>query len=149
MAAEEHLQIFRQGVEAWNEWRQNNPESIPDLHEANLSGANLSRAYLWNVVLREANLSGADMTEASLLQANLNGANLFRADLCKSLLVETDLCGSTLTESKVYGVSVWAIRVSEGTKQENLIITDSERGEPAITVDNIKVAQFIYMLLNT
>ena len=33
-----------------------------------------------------------------------------------------------------------------GTKQENLVITDE--GEPIITVDNLKVAQFIYLLIN-
>jgi hypothetical protein len=34
----------------------------------------------------------------------------------------------------------------EGAKQESLIITDYE--EPTITVDNLKIAQFIYLLLN-
>jgi hypothetical protein len=43
-------------------------------------------------------------------------------------------------------VSAWNIKVNDGTKQENLIITDA--GQPVITVDNIKVAQFIYLLLN-
>jgi hypothetical protein len=46
----------------------------------------------------------------------------------------------------VYGVSVWDIKVNDGTKQQNLIITD--RGEPVITVDSSKVAQFIYLLFN-
>jgi hypothetical protein len=41
---------------------------------------------------------------------------------------------------------VWNIKVSERTKQQNLIITDPD--EPVVTVDNIKVAQFIYLLLN-
>jgi hypothetical protein len=36
--------------------------------------------------------------------------------------------------------------VNDRTKQENLIITGY--GEPVITVDSIKVAQFIYLLLN-
>jgi hypothetical protein len=43
-------------------------------------------------------------------------------------------------------VSVWNIKMNERTKQQNLIITD--HGEPDVTVDNIKVAQFIYLLLN-
>ena len=34
----------------------------------------------------------------------------------------------------------------EGTKQQNLVITDWD--EPEITVDNIEVAQFIYLMLN-
>jgi hypothetical protein len=36
MAAEEHLQILCYGVVVWNEWREKNPEVIPDLREANL-----------------------------------------------------------------------------------------------------------------
>ena len=35
----------------------------------------------------------------------------------------------------------------EGTKQQNLVITCGD--EPTVTVDNIEVAQFIYLLLNT
>jgi ActR/RegA family two-component response regulator len=61
-------------------------------------------------------------------------------------LIGTDLRAATLTGSKVYGVSVWDIKVDGRTKQQNLIITGY--GTPAITVDNIKVAQFIYLLLN-
>ena len=34
----------------------------------------------------------------------------------------------------------------EGTKQQDLIITDWD--EPAVTVDNIEVAQFVYLLLH-
>ena len=34
----------------------------------------------------------------------------------------------------------------EGARQQNLIITDV--GQPTITVDNIEVAQFIYLMLN-
>ena len=45
-APSEHLKIIRQGVDAWNEWRQKNPELKPDLHGANLRGANLSEANL-------------------------------------------------------------------------------------------------------
>jgi hypothetical protein len=43
-------------------------------------------------------------------------------------------------------VSVWDIKVNGHTKQQNLIITRD--GESVINVDNVKVAQFIYLLLN-
>ena len=42
MANEEHVQIIRQGVEVWNDWRQKNPEVVPDLSKADLSQADLS-----------------------------------------------------------------------------------------------------------
>ncbi len=44
MANEEHLKILKQGVEAWNEWREKNPQIIPDLSKANLSKADLPGA---------------------------------------------------------------------------------------------------------
>src|SRR5262245_14677554 len=79
--------------------------------------------------------------------AKLAGADLDGADLTGAQLIETDLRDATLTGSFVFGASVWGIKVNEGTEQQNLIITDHD--EPVITVDNIKVAQFIYLLLTS
>src|SRR5262249_35601255 len=45
-----------------------------------------------------------------------------------------------------YGVSVWSLKLDDKTKQQNLVITPY--AEAAITVDNIEVAQFIYLLLH-
>jgi hypothetical protein len=140
--------------------------SSADLTGANLTGAFLLGAHaiganLTGAILTKALLAGASLSGANLTGANLSGANLTRADLSRTdlsgailsganlneaHLVETDLCDATLTGSSVYGASVWKIKVDERTKQQNLVITD--RGEPVITVDNIKVAQFIYLLLN-
>jgi len=112
-----------------------------NLQRADLSGANLFAAHLTGADLSEATLHGANLTRAVLSQANLSGAKLDGAQL-----IRTDLCNAILTGSSVYGVSVWDIQLNEHTKQQNLIITG--RGEPIITVDNVKVAQFIYLLLN-
>jgi hypothetical protein len=46
----------------------------------------------------------------------------------------------------VYGVSAWDINVNNGTEQTNLIISKTE--EVTITLDNLEVAQFIYLMLN-
>jgi hypothetical protein len=43
-------------------------------------------------------------------------------------------------------VSAWQLKLSEGTKQQNLVIT--RPGETQITVDEIEVAQFLYLLLH-
>jgi hypothetical protein len=45
----------------------------------------------------------------------------------------------------VYGISAWNVRL-KGAIQSNLVITPSH--ESAIQVDNLEVAQFIYLLLN-
>ena len=111
-----------------------------NLSGANLSGANLSGANLSGANLSEANLSGANLSEANLSGANLSGANLEAATL-----VDTDLTGADLTGCRIYGVSAWGLKL-EGAKQQNLVITRED--EPEITVDNIEVAQFIYLMLH-
>jgi hypothetical protein len=74
------------------------------------------------------------------------GADLTGANLSIATLVETNLVGAVLTGCRIYGVSASKVKLSEGTKQQDLVITD--RGEPDVTVDNIEVAQFVYLLLH-
>ena len=69
------------------------------------------------------------------------GANLIRA-----VLVEADFADALLNGCKIYGVSAWGVKLSEHTKQQGLIITPPQ--EPAITVDDLEVAQFVYLLLH-
>ena len=255
MANEEHLKILKQGVDAWNQWRKQNPEIVPDLSDTDLSRANLkgvqlsgaylvradlSRAQLGKTDLSGANLAGAGLVEANLIEANLSGAHLYGAELSRANLVRVDLrratlieailiganliranltraaltsailfradliganlsrailrkadlswanltkasligaslteanltsanlCGANLigvdlrlaqlvqtnfkeanlTNCSVFGISAWELELS-GAIQSNLIITPPD--EPTITVDNLEVAQFIYLLLN-
>ena len=70
-APSEHLKIIRQGVDAWNEWRKQNPELKPDLRKADLrpvslEGADLRGADLWMADLEGAKLHGADLRDAHL-----------------------------------------------------------------------------------
>lgn len=57
MANEEHLNILKQGVEVWNQWKRNNPGVILDLNETDMSWANLRQADLSDADLSRANLS--------------------------------------------------------------------------------------------
>ena len=116
------------------------------LRSTNLHGANLIQADLFKADLREADLSGADLSGANLMRADLSGANVSGADLRGAVLVEANLTGADLTGCLVYGVSAWNVTLTKNTKQQDLVITD--RGEPDITVDNIEVAQFVYLLLH-
>ncbi len=160
MANQELLAWLKQDIAMWNWWRLHHPEVQPDLsganlygtdlHDADLSGVNLRGANLISAYLYEANLIGTDLREASLSQANLSGANLSGANLSRTnlggaVLVGANLTGATLTQSSIYGISVWGVKL-EGAKQDNLVITPPH--EPTITVDNLEVAQFIYLLLN-
>ena len=250
MANQEQVDILKQGVDIWNDWRREHPKIEPDLTDADLSGADLSRAYLWRADLQHANLSGADLRQAylegvflmgakliganlcqarlsraELLGANLNeailaradlrkadldqahlneaqlfgadlkdanlrdadlikadleqahfyranlyradlsgaflsgtcfidadlrgadlsGAFLYRANLSGAILVGTNLTNTKLIDCTIYGISAWDVQL-HGAEQLNLTITSDL--QPTITVDNLKIAQFIYLLLN-
>ncbi len=220
MANKKHLEILEQGIEAWNEWRKQNPKVRPDLTKANLrnknfqgvnfNNVNLSNSDLWssdlrNVNLRNANLTSvdlsychlanadlryanlsnaflknancfkanlrnsilcnailnrADLYEANLSYADLRKANIFIAQLDRAnftsanlsdatmmgaLLVGTNFNKANLTGCKIYGTAAWNVKLA-GAIQKDLIIT--REGESIITVDNLEVAQFIYLLLH-
>ena len=176
IAIDEHVAMLKQGVTAWNAWRRENPNIRPDLSNADLSGADLSGANLARANLREAilfkanlgradpveanlrdhaDLSGADLARANLREAvlfkanltgaDLSGADLSGADLSLAPLVSADLTGAVLTGCRIYGVSAWGLKL-ERAKQHNLVVTPKD--EPDITVDNIEVAQFVYLLLH-
>jgi uncharacterized protein YjbI with pentapeptide repeats len=122
---------------------------------ANLNGADLIGSMLNRANLRWANLSGAtlsgaqlkegDLRQASLVNAKLRGVNLSGADLQAAILVDTDLTDADLTGCHIYGISAWNVKL-DGATQKNLIVTHAD--EPEVTVDNIEVAQFIYLMLN-
>ena len=111
------------------------------LQRAALNGANLRRTCLDTVNLCGAELDSADLSETSLVDADLRGANLEGARLLR-----TKLSGAKLDGCRVHGISVWDVDLL-GAKQNNLIITRS--GQAEITVDNLELAQLIYLLLNS
>jgi uncharacterized protein YjbI with pentapeptide repeats len=115
------------------------------LGRADLPGANLSHANLFGTYLPRANLHGANLSHANLSGAYLPEANLRRARLEGAVLMETNLDGATLTGCSIYGIAAWNVHLT-GAQQADLIVTRAN--EPVITVDNVEVAQFIYLLLH-
>jgi hypothetical protein len=118
--------------------------------EANLSSADLSYgnfvgAYFFDANLRCANLSHADLSFAVFTATDLRDANLSNANLSGAVLIGASLTRAVLVNCIVYGISAWDVELEESI-QADLIIT--QENEPLITVDNLKVAQFIYLLLN-
>jgi hypothetical protein len=121
-----------------------------NLREANLRSANLSQAQLYRCNINRADLTNANLSNANLYRvyfgnADLSGANLSGANLQRSILVETKLEGAILRNARVHGISAWNL-AGENTIEKDLIITKDE--EPVITVDDLAVAQFIYLILN-
>jgi uncharacterized protein YjbI with pentapeptide repeats len=131
-----------------------------DLRLANLDGADLTGANLGGAVVRlrlmessyltDASLQGAVLVGANLRGVNLHGANLERADLRGADLGWTNLVqarvgGANFTGAHVYGSSAWDID-GVPAQQRDLVITPD--GQAPVTVDDLELAQFIYLLLN-
>ncbi len=116
-----------------------------NLSGADLEGADLSSARLNGVNFRGAHLSGAFLNEADLGSADFTGADLRGAQLSKATLVETRLHGADLTGANIFGISAWDVGHDDTTIQRGLVITPAFT--PEITVGDLDVAQFVYLLL--
>lgn len=183
MADEKHVELLRQGELAWNQWRRENPNVIPDLRRAELQSSQLANCDLSAADLREARLAWADLRSTSLRSADLRGvlindarapyadfsdsqlqnsclwgsdfreavfcrADLSGANLMCAQLIRADFTDANLTGCKVYGTSAWEVKL-ERTKQQALIITPPDKPDEAgVTVDDLQVAQFVFLLLN-
>jgi uncharacterized protein YjbI with pentapeptide repeats len=56
MANPEYVEILKQGVKAWNQWRKKNPGTKPILIEESLRGADLRTVDFSRSVLRDTSL---------------------------------------------------------------------------------------------
>ncbi len=119
MTNQEHLEILRKGVEAWNRWRAENPV-IPNLQEADLRGTNLQEAILWLANLQEANLRVASLQEANLRVANLQEANLWG----------TNLWGANLQGAILWGANLQGADLGGATFDENTMLPDGTKWTP-------------------
>ena len=116
MANQEHLAIFRKGVEGWNNWRANNPEIKPDLSGENLSWIIFCEADCLEIIENNAaessrffkestiktDLMRVNFTHTNLSEVNLSRACLMWADLSWANLINATLAGAILKFAKVY-----------------------------------------------
>ena len=65
MADVMHIDRLYEGVEAWNEWRRQNPSEKPSLVGEDLSEMDLTSVNLSEADLTDAELIHADLTEAT------------------------------------------------------------------------------------
>jgi hypothetical protein len=127
MGNAKHIEILKQGVEAWNAWRKNNFKIRPDFRDIDIvaelthtgpllndcvvnmryanfyrgdfRGANLARVELTCADLRQADLSGANISGARLYGVELNAGILPRASLIDTCLFKADLTVTDMTEA--------------------------------------------------
>ncbi len=115
MANEEQLRILKQGVKAWNKWREANPNveidlTGADLIQVHLSDANLSDANLGGADLYRANLTGADLIGAILFDADLYHANLRSANLGDAYLDGANLRSANLSDAYLGGAYLYRVQ---------------------------------------
>ena len=95
---------------------------------ADLTGANLYGAYLWDANLTGANLSGADLGGANLYYADLTGANLSCANLEGAHLKDANLTGANLERANLKGANLTNTVLDEKKKEETKMNMENENG---------------------
>jgi hypothetical protein len=86
-----HAEILNQGVDAWNQWRLENPEIRPDL-----AGATFLQADLANIDFENTRLGFADLEQSDLQGANLRHVDLGSSKILSCRLGNADLFGAFL-----------------------------------------------------
>lgn len=143
MANPEHVEVLKQGVEAWNKWlrkmRKDGQEFVPDLSghvikesdpdllgwglEMDLSGinlmwANLEGAYLGHVKFTGGRFYGANLRECFFYRCDFARSHLMRSDLRDATfyvcdLTEGELSSANLTGTKFAYTILRDIRVND------------------------------------
>lgn len=136
MANKRQLAILKQGVAAWNKWREENPEVNIDLSEANLDGLNFlganfckngvsARFGLTRYSYKHTILDDLDVREFLVCGSGhdlfLNGKNLKGARLVNFDLSSLDLRGTDLRQANLSGANITGAKLYN-TARENWII---------------------------
>jgi len=112
-----------------------------DLSGADMSGADISSRHIHNTIFCGADLSGANFKNAGIEKTNLSGAKLVETNLIGASLKDVNL-----TSCRVSGISACNLNL-DGVTQTNLIL--SEEGEPDITIDDLEIAHFLSLVINS
>ena len=120
MANKHQLRIIKRGAEAWNAWRRENPNIVPDLSHADLSDRMLMAAHLRWAKLEGANFSGANLGSANLSKADLRHAKLqhtrlSQANLLDADLSHADLSGAWLNDSILIEANIFRANLTDAT----------------------------------
>jgi len=140
MDSENHIEILKQGVAVWNQWRNDYPAVIPNLrgidcsyqalrgvnlgsaqlerasfYGTDLTGANLAFSTCWvaafvKATLIEANIQDANLSFAQLTGANLQGAKLWGANFFGAGLTDANFAGAHLTQTSFNDVDLSDVR---------------------------------------
>lgn len=103
MADSGHVSKVKEGAAAWNRWREEEPDAVPDLGWANLNGLRLDGAVFAKSALKLAFCKGCSMVGADFSDANMRGVNLEGCDLRGAVFRGANLEGAHMLGADLTG----------------------------------------------
>jgi hypothetical protein len=113
------------------------------INNVNFMSALILKSNFRNSIIENSEFNGADLWNSNFSASNIKNSN-FRG----SNLTKIDISSAKIMDCKIYGISCWDIKRNDYTITKNLIISDPYSDDPIITIDDIELAQFIYLILN-
>ena len=139
MVDQGHLKKLNEGVVAWNKWRDEHPEILPDLREAKLHGRLLTdidfrHTNLDDADLSDANLCSSSLKSASLSRTTLRGAKIRNANLYRTNFKETILQHTNFHKVSLLDTAFLNVDLSETINLETAV----HLGPSTIGIDTIQ-----------
>ena len=107
--------------------------------------ANMRVTKIGSAIFRDCIFEKSDLSYCSAEETSFEGTKFIDTVLEHMSFVSNNFTNSEMIGCHVYGISAWDLDL-ENSSQKNLIITKEE--QPVITVDDIELAQFMYLMIN-
>ncbi|RSD30463.1 pentapeptide repeat-containing protein [Vibrio pectenicida] len=107
MAVKEQIDIFKQGPEVWNKWRQEYPHIAPDLSDADFESDLHTYESMFDMPafvgfdLRKTNLNRITARNSTFTNCEFAGSNFHFSDLCFSYFHNCNFERSSLAVTKI------------------------------------------------
>ncbi len=151
-----HYAILEMGVAIWNQWRRDEPLVIPNLQDvdlsgmaleninlsrANLRGARLDSAYLYDADFHQADLRGASLVRSGLVGTSFYQANLSGADLERAYLNYSDLSSANFTKASLKATKLQDALFTNATLVNASLASAEMSDSQDLTIQQLKSAQ--------
>ena len=103
MPNQEHLKILEAGPDAWNKWRDENPNIRPDLSQMNFMNKNFNGFNFEKTIFNGSHLPGVNFENINLMGALFQACNLQGANFKKTSCVGASFLGARLDNTKFNG----------------------------------------------
>jgi len=125
------------------------------MHSSDLVGAYFQSCSFSNTGMRVSKIGSAkflnckfsysDLSYCSAEETSFENSELINTRFENVSFVNCDFSNAIIDSCSVFGISSWDLCLAD-TVQKNIIITRDD--QPIISVDNLELAQFIYMLIS-